>query len=168
MKCEEAEQLIYLDNERSESESATLALHLKQCAKCTATATSFEGIRMGITAVKSEDIGPVSTERLTNRVMERINSPAPVKRKSLVGWLGIFRLGLSALSLFLIVSFYSEYSVSPTQPEGANAGQVTLAHSGGSATLKQPKEKRASLISLIKARKELLTNNDNNNGYETN
>ena len=165
MKCEEAERLIYLDKELSEAESGKLAEHLSSCSKCAALAASFAQIRVGISAVAAEEVAPVSAESLTNRVMDRVNTPA--KKKSVSWWPGLMRWGLSALSLVLILTFYVEYSSTSISTPKKTDGQVTLVHSGGSETLKKPREKRASLISLIQARKTLLTNNDNNS-YETN
>jgi hypothetical protein len=161
MNCNRAERLIYLENELNDRERAQLKEHIHLCPSCAELHASYIGMVSEVNQV--EDVSPVDASRLTDNIMTGIFRPdEKIERSTFPGlWT---RLGLSAVSLVLILSFYMEFNqaVAIKDSIGPSSRQVT--HTAGTSILKKKNERTVSILALAEARKGM--NLSNNNNYE--
>ena len=164
MNCRAAERLIYLGRELTEHESLELQEHIAGCASCASLQMSYADIELRVSELSRREESPIDASRLTEKIITKIND----RRKPVVStalfpgtWI---RLGLSGISIMLILSFYFEFSRSPDFSPVHSSGNTLVTHSVGSNILKQRDRKQASLIAVAEARKEMYitSNNDSN------
>jgi anti-sigma factor RsiW len=150
MKCKSAEKLIYLAAELSESEKSELNIHLQTCVDCHALYISATTMQTQIYSLASSEDVAIDTARLTNKVMSQLqrNEKTPVKLGWWESWL---RLGLSGLSLLLVLGFYIEFNQAPEIKKDEVTSGSVVTHSGGAKILRD-NEERASLIAIAEAR----------------
>ena len=114
MKCQDAEEKIYLYTELSKREQGEINRHLTTCLSCRLIKERVSAMHKTI-AFHRANIPPMTNEALmTHRVMDEIGRR---QKRQTVGW-SIFshnplmglRYSMAALSVFLLAFFVVEYS----------------------------------------------------------
>jgi hypothetical protein len=114
MKCEEAEERIYLYRELSQQEQHELDQHIATCASCQLLQQSIQRISVLMKSADNVQMKPSNPEQLTQRIMTSIK-----KKEAPQKFLSTFiqyveshfvKYSFAALSVFLVTVFVIEYS----------------------------------------------------------
>ena len=115
MSCEEFERNIYLYDELSTSEKNSIDAHLQTCASCAAVLEEVKGVQLLVRRM-AEEIVPPNAARLTSGIMSKIAAEKSNQDSVFVlSLLGRTRIALTALSIFLLLTFAIEFSRDSTQ-----------------------------------------------------
>lgn len=109
MKCEEAEELIWLYDELSPDEKKRIDDHVLNCVSCTQARTRYLQLKAATEVLRSDMPTPAHAARLTHNIMAAVGKQK-VGRTSF--WFAIntraVRLACMSLSCILIIGFVIE------------------------------------------------------------
>ena len=154
MECESAERMILMYRELAPDERMELERHIAGCDSCARQMELQTAFDANIRQAARLPLVPVDAERLTMKVMARVNEQKKSRMNLPIFGMGAWlRYTMAAVSLILVVTFYAEYSASEpdlmTRP--AENFKATLEPRGKKVLREKLNDDRAlSLYALIK------------------
>lgn len=160
MNCDQLKQAIYLYDELTKAEQKLVDNHIAQNSKCAHLFREMQQQQAIVRKAATWREYPKDAGKLTQKIMSSVkaNTPKPaVSFNSVINRINItsVRLALTALSLFLVVFFISEYNATSQHGQQNKSKQNVSIHGKGivlnSASLVKPpklKKNQSSFMSV--------------------